>query len=197
MTPARLELTLRDGTPVVARPLGPADRAYVAEAYRRLSPESRYQRFWVHTGEVIGERMLDRLLDADGHNHVVWAVLEPAREFPALGGASYWRSATNPAEAEFSVTVLDADHGRSVGTLLLAILWLVAFANGIRQFVGYVMPDNRRAVRWMIDSGACGEWDGYKAIFRWNLENLTALPLTPVAGDLAERLAELAPVILP
>jgi len=51
---------LADGLKVELRPLGPADRGALAEGYRRLSPESRYQRFWVHTGEVIGERMVDR-----------------------------------------------------------------------------------------------------------------------------------------
>ena len=39
--PGRLEITLRDGIPVIAWP---------------LSPEARYNRFWTHTGEVFGER---------------------------------------------------------------------------------------------------------------------------------------------
>lgn len=34
----RLELELRDGTPVIVRPLVESDRPLVAEAYRRLSP---------------------------------------------------------------------------------------------------------------------------------------------------------------
>jgi hypothetical protein len=34
----RHELTLRDGTPVIVRPLIEGDRKLVAEAYRRLSP---------------------------------------------------------------------------------------------------------------------------------------------------------------
>jgi len=38
--PERLELELRDGVPVIARPLIPEDRAALAEAYRRLSPEA-------------------------------------------------------------------------------------------------------------------------------------------------------------
>ncbi len=193
----RLELTLRDGTPIVARPLTQADREGVAEAYCRLSPESRYHRFWTRTGEVIGERMLDRLLDADQAGHGIWALLDPARESPALGAASYWRSADDPAEAEFTVTVLDDDQQRGAATLLLAILWLQAFANGIERFIGYVMPENRRAARWMTATGATGEWDGYKLVFRWDLTDPAALPLTRAGGELAEWLTLLAPVFLP
>jgi len=39
--PDRLELELRDGTPVIARPLIPEHRPELAEAYRSLSPQAR------------------------------------------------------------------------------------------------------------------------------------------------------------
>lgn len=197
MIPERLELVLRDGTPVVARPLTPADRAMVAEGYRRLSPEARYQRFWVRGGQVIGDAMLDRLLTGVPPEHAVWTVFDPARkDFPGMGAASFWRSEEDPAEAEFSVTVLDADQGRGVATLLLAVLWLVAYRHGIGHFTGYTMPENVKALRWMRDTGAEGEWDGYNAVFRWDLGNLDKLPETPAGIDLASRLAELSEVML-
>lgn len=194
--PERLELELRDGTPVIVRPLIPEDRAELAEAYRRLSPEARYNRFWTHTGEVVGEKMLDRVLNQDPATHVTWTVLDPTREFSPLGGASWWRVARDSAEAEISFIVLDDDQGRGIGTLLLAIMWLTAFRAGAESIVGYVHPENRKAARWMRDCGASGEWDGYKLIYRWNLNNLEALPETPAAADLADWLARLAPEIL-
>ena len=197
MIPERLELQLRDGTPVVARPLTPADRAYVAEGYRLLSPEARYQRFWVRDGEVIGDSMLDRLLAGQLPEHAIWTVFDPSREgFPGLGAASFWRSKENPGDAEISVTVLDRDQGRGVATLLLSVLWLVAYRCGIETFTGYAMPENAPALRWMRDTGAQGEWDGYNAVFRWNLGDLETIPEAPAGVDLAGRLAELAPVIL-
>lgn len=197
MIPDRLELVLRDGTPVVARPLTPADRDMVAEGYRRLSPEARYQRFWVREGKVIGDAMLDRLLTGSPPEHAVWTVFDPSREgFPGMGAASFWRSEPDPEEAEFSVTVLDADQGRGVATLLLAVLWLVAYRHGIARFVGYTMPENRKAAGWMRDTGAEGEWDGYNAVFRWDLGNLDKLPETRAGAELAGRLAELSKVML-
>ena len=197
MIPERLDLLLHDGTPVVARPLTPADRAYVADGYRLLSPEARYQRFWVRQGEIIGDGMLDRLLTGQLPNHAIWTVFDPTREgFPGLGAASFWRLENGTDEAEFSVTVMDADQGRGVATLLLSILWLVAFRCGIEALTGYAMPENRRALRWMQDTGAAGEWDGYNAVFRWKLADLNAIPATPAGTDLANRLAELSPLML-
>ncbi|MES2922966.1 MAG: GNAT family N-acetyltransferase [Verrucomicrobiota bacterium] len=192
----RLELFLRDGTPVVARPLIPDDRAALAEAYRRLSPEARYHRFWTHTGEVVGDKMLDRVLRQDPATHVAWTVLDLSREFSPLGGASWWRDADHPAEVEISLIVLDAEQSRGIGTLLLAIMWLTAFRAGAESMVGYVLTENRQAAGWMRDCGATGEWDGYKLIYRWNLNDLETLPNTRVAVELADWLARLATGIL-
>lgn len=191
-----LPLELRDGTPVIARAMSPADRDKLAEAYRLLSPESRYNRFWTRTGEVIGETMLNRILEQDPFRHVSWTVLDPARNFPPIGGASWWRNLNRPDEAEISAIVLDADQGRGVGTLLLAIMWLTAYRAGVRELVGYALGENRQAADWMRDCGAAGSWDGYKLAFRWNLENLDLLPETRAAADLADWLAALSPVLL-
>lgn len=187
-----IETKLGDGTPVVARPLGLADRGSLAEGYRRLSPESRYQRFWVRGGAVIGDKMLDRMLAGSVEDHGLWAVIDPTREFPGLGAASFWRSDEDGEEAEFSCTVLDEDQRRGVGTLLLAVLWLVAYKQGIRHFTGYTMPENTAAIRWMRDTGAEAEWDGYKVIFRWDLSTLDKIPASAAGVALAERLGELA-----
>ena len=192
----RLELLLRDGTPVIVRSLVEADRALVAEAYRRLSPEARYQRFWTRTGEMIGREMLDRLIAQDPLRHMTWALLDPTREFPAIGGASWWRDANDPEVAEISLMVLDGDQRRGIGTLLLAVMWLTAFRAGVDRLVAYTLADNRRAASWLRNCGGVGEWDGYKLIFRWNLADLDSLPETAAAADLTSWLAELSPRLL-
>ena len=192
----RLEIQLRDGTPVILRSLLEEDRELVAEAYRRLSPEARYQRFWTRTGEMLGDAMLDRLVHQDRATHMTWAVLDPAREFPGVGGASWWRNENDPAEAEISVMVLDDDQGRGIGTLLFAAMWLTAYRAGVERLVAYTLLDNRQAANWMRDCGGKGEWDGYKLAFRWKLDDLDILPVTPAAIDLASWLADLSPLIL-
>ncbi len=192
-----LDLVLRDGTPVRARRLIPEDRGLVAEAYRRLSPEARYHRFWTQSGELIGERMLDRLLKVDPGNHEIWTVYDPARsEFMPMAASSWWRDPENPDEAEVSATVLDRDHGRGIGTLMLAIMWLTAFRVGITTLVGHALLENRAAAQWMRRTGAAGSWDGYKNVFRWDLADLDRLPETRAAAELASWLAGLSPRLL-
>lgn len=188
-------MRLGDGTEVVLRRLGVEDREGLAEGYRLLSPESRYQRFWVRSGEVIGDGMLDRLLQGDPVDHAVWAVLDRQRGFPGMGAASYWRSKTDPDEAELSITVQDRDQRRGVGTLLLAGLWVICREVGIERLVGYTMAENRSAIGWMQATGAEAEWDGYKVIGRWDLGSLEGIPATRVGVDLAEQLAELSEVL--
>lgn len=192
----RFELALRDGTPVIVRPLIEEDRPMVVEAYRRLSPEARYQRFWTPSGELLGTAMLDRLIEQNPERHVTWVVLDPARDFPGVGGASWWRNLANPDEAEISAMVLDADQCRGIGTLLLAVMWLTALRAGVQHLVAYTLHDNRRAAKWIQDCGASGSWDGYKLVFRWDLNDLDSLPATPAALDLARWLAQLSPLIL-
>ena len=192
----RLEIELRDGPPVIVRPLIPEDRPELAEAYRRLSPEARYNRFWTHTGEVVGDKMLDRVLLQNPQTHVTWTVLDPTREFSPLGGAIWWRETNHSADAEISLIVLDDDQGRGIGTLLLALMWLTAFRAGAESMTGYVLAENRQAAGWMRDCGGRGEWDGYKLIYRWNLNDLDVLPETRAAAELAAWLARLAPKIL-
>lgn len=191
-----LELELRDGTAVQVRAMVMEDREGLAEAYRRASPEARYHRFWTHTGEVIGDAMLSRILTQDPQSHVSWVALDPSREFPPIGGTSWWRNANRPEEAEISAIVLDDDQRRGVGTLLLAVMWLTAYRVGIRELVGYTLAENRQAADWMRDCGAEGSWDGYKLIFRWDLRDLDRLPATRRAADLASWLAQLAPELL-
>ena len=192
----RFEISLRDGIPVILRPLIESDRGMVAEAYRRLSPDARYQRFWTPTGELLGDGMLDRLIDQDPEKHVTWVVLDPAREFPGVGGASWWRSAAKPEEVEISAMVLDADQGRGIGTLLFGVMWLTALRAGAKHMVGYSLTENRQAAGWMRDCGGRGEWDGYKLAFHWDVEDLECLPETRAAAELADWLAKLSPMIL-
>ncbi|MFU8892431.1 MAG: GNAT family N-acetyltransferase [Luteolibacter sp.] len=185
-----VNLRLSDGTPVIARALVPEDRSALASAYRMLSPQARYNRFWTHGGDRIGERMLDRVLKQDPATHITWAVLDPARAFPGVGAASWWRSGADATEAEFSALVLDGDQGRGIGTLLLAILWQLALKEGIRQLVGYALTENRRAANWMRDAGAHGQWDGTQLVFRWDLNAEQPANESRAAHELAARLRE-------
>lgn len=149
-----LIVPLPDGGRAALRPVTPEDKPRVREAFRRLSCESRYRRFFTPLSKLDG-KLLDRLTSADGVDHVVWAALDPDRpDDPGMGAASYWRSTTDRSEAEFSVTVADEHQGRGIGTLLLATLWLLALRAGIERFCLIALSDNVPVIHWMESLGA-------------------------------------------
>lgn len=163
-------VSLADGQPVMLRPVVAADRDLVARAFDRLSPESRYFRFWTHYRRL-GDSMLTRLVEADQWNHVVWAAMDPERpDEPGFGAASFWRSQQDPELAEMSFTVADEAQRRGVGTLLLAVLWLMAERRGIDRFIGYTLLENLGARRWFGRLGAQVRVVGPQVVVRLALD---------------------------
>jgi len=139
-------------------------------------------RFWSNNASL-SEKMIDHLLNADQLNHVVWAALDPSDpELPGIGAASYWRDPNNPTTAEFSITVGARFQRHGIGTLLLALLWLIARRHGIQSFFGHVRFDNRPALRWFGKIGVDSTVQSGDIHVNWQLrspEEIDALTAPP------------------
>jgi GNAT superfamily N-acetyltransferase len=190
-------VTLADGARAQLRPLTPADKPRVQEAFRRLSRTSRFSRFFTPL-EVLDGALLDRLTSADGVNHVVWAALDPdLPDDPGMGAASFWRSRSDPTEAEFSVTVADEHQGRGIGTLLLATLWILARRVGIERFRLVALSENFPVLHWMETIGATIDCDNNTVcdmVLDLSDDAKSAIPMTPEGDELLgwlERLPDL------
>ena len=106
-----MTVELRDGSRVVIRSIEPATVRRSFEGFERLSPESRYRRFF---GPVthLSERDLDYLTCVDHHDHeALVAVAEGTGE--GVGVARYVR--TGPDVAEPAIVVADDWQGRGAG----------------------------------------------------------------------------------
>lgn len=153
-------VTLLDGTGVLLRPVTPRDKERVRQAFQRLSEETRFHRFFTPLN-ALDDTLLEKLTTADGVNHVVWSALDAHDpDDPGLGAASFWRDPGNPSQAELSITVADEHQGQGVGTLLLALLWLLARSVGIHTFCLVALSDNVQVIRWMRDLGAAVDYRG-------------------------------------
>lgn len=181
---------LQSGTALLLRLITPEDREVVMEAFRRLSPDSRYYRLW-SSQQTLPDSLLNRFLNAQPGQHETWAALHPdAPTEPGCGGASFWRSQAHPERAEISLTVADECQHSGVGTLLLALLWLRALQAGIREFYGHVLPDNHRMLDWMRALGARLKLESGQFVFHLPLDE-RLLKQTPPSAKLADRLREL------
>src|SRR4051794_12460999 len=160
---------LQDGTSLLLRLITPDDRETVVEAFRRLSPDSRYYRLW-SSQQMLPDSLLNRFLNAEPGRHETWAALDPEMpEAPGSGGGSFWRSDSEPARAEISLTVADERQRCGVGTVLLAALWVRAVNAGIGEFFGHVLPDNHRMLDWMRALGARLKLGGGQFTFHLSL----------------------------
>src|SRR5216117_3966495 len=107
---------LPDGTELLVRQLRPSDKRLLAEGIERLSPESRYRRFF-RPLDRLSERDLAYLTEIDHTDHEALAAIDP-RSGALVGVARYVRGA-DPHLAEVSVAVGDPWQRRGVATALL------------------------------------------------------------------------------
>jgi GNAT superfamily N-acetyltransferase len=148
--------TLSDGTNIQVRPVQPSDREPLREAFRRLSPESRYRRFFAVLSDLSDE-MLTYMTCVDGTDHVAFvAVVESAdlKTERGVGIARFVRVPDKPTMAEAAVTVVDDMQRRGVGRILTLTLAGAARERGIVHFSGEVLASNAPMLEALRQSNA-------------------------------------------
>jgi GNAT superfamily N-acetyltransferase len=143
LVPELLEVitAARDGSPVHLRPILPGDKAVLREGMHRLSPQSRYFRFFSPVEELSDEQ-LRYFTELDFHDHFAFGAFVADPEPLGIGVARYIRLREDPTQAEYAVAVVDEWHGRGIGTLLLGAVLLAAHHNGIETCFGEVLRTN-------------------------------------------------------
>jgi GNAT superfamily N-acetyltransferase len=134
---------LRDDAEIAVRPIEPGDRERLHRAFHRLSPESRYRRFFAPLNDL-SERDLSYLTEFDHHDHEALAALDPTTE-EIVGVARYVRG-EEPHLAEASIVVADDWQRRGVATALLERLAPLAREAGITHFVALILSENQDAI---------------------------------------------------
>ena len=166
--PADLEIHtwLQDGTRVCIRQVRESDAAAMRAGIAKMSPRSRYLRFFSGATNV-PEWVIERLVSGDGAQHLAWgAIAVDAAGEPAIGVVHAFRDADDPDSAEFSVGVLDEYHGLGLGKLLVATILLAARAEGLDHFTAETLAENGSAVSFvrslggelMASGGATRSW---------------------------------------
>lgn len=118
------------------RPLVAGDKQKLAEGLMRLSPQSRYFRFFTEKTRFTAAE-LAYLTEVDGDRHFALGVahLRPdGTEGDGVAVGRFVRLPDAPEIAEAAIAVTDDMHARGIGRRLLARLIDAARARGVRAF---------------------------------------------------------------
>ena len=136
------------------RPLEPSDRPGLAALFKRLSPESRRQRF-LGPKPRLSERELTYLTNVDHRWHEALAAVD-GRDGSIVGVARYVRVPGRPAAADGAIAVADDHQGRGIGTALIRCLIARARVNGFSVLTADTLWDNRPARALLRGAGFQG-----------------------------------------
>ena len=139
-TGATLAVRLRDGLASL-RPLGPGEEEPLTGVFAGMSPDSRASRYLTGLSRLT-PAMLRTLTAVDGHDHVAWLASIEGRP---VGIGRFIR--TLPGTAELAFEVVDAHHGRGIGSALLDALTTLAAVSGVQHLEATVLESNKRSTR--------------------------------------------------
>jgi ketosteroid isomerase-like protein/RimJ/RimL family protein N-acetyltransferase len=136
-------LVLSDGTRLWLRPIGSDDRDGLAALFARLTPESRYRRFFSPKRELTS-RELTYLTDVDHVRHEAIAAVDQ-RDGSIVGVGRYAHDADRPGVAEVALAVADELQRMGIGTALATCTVQRARANGFALLTATTLWENRPA----------------------------------------------------
>ena len=152
--PHAIHTELENGQPICIRTIEPADEQRMRAGIARMSPRSRYLRFFSGAAAP-PDWVIERLIEPDGHLHIAWGAIDTAAPGqPAIGAVHAIRPRADDRSAEFSVAVVDEYHGLGLGKLLVATILLDARAEGLACFNAHTLAENRQAIDFVRSLGA-------------------------------------------
>jgi acetyltransferase len=161
----REEVRLRDGSPVLLRPIEPDDAALLQSLFKRLSPESIYLRFLEPLKEL-SFKEAQRYAQVDYRDSMAIVAVLP-KQGEIIGVARYGQGIpAEPGLVDAAVVVADEFQGLSLGTLLLLRLVDYARGQGVKTMHATIHQSNAQIMRFITKSGlpterklAGGVWD--------------------------------------
>lgn len=188
-------LALRDGELVDFRPVRQDDWETIQNGMSALSPQSRYLRFFSSISKL-SDAQLHYFTEVDQHDHVAWIALAHDKTgHPAVGIARFIRFQNQPGFAEFAVTVIDSYQKRGLGTILMAVLYLLARQKGLEILRGFVLPENTVTIHWLTKLGAASKYEN--DIFRMDIPvyaDSTSMPTPPLLRYFQNHMSAITPL---
>lgn len=142
----REAIPLPDGGVMRLRLAQSQDREGILQAFERLSPETRVQR-WFYPKMCLSDAELEALVSPadDDHGAISAIALDAAGEEAApIGMARYAPSSDTADGREIAITIVDEWQGLGIGRILLHRLLAMMSERGVAYAEGRLQADNRR-----------------------------------------------------
>ena len=137
---------MKDGTPIIIRPIRPEDEPLMVDFHHSLSEESVYLRYFhmIALGQRVAHDRLTRICfnDYDREIALVAEHQDPrtaARKILGLGRLS---KEVGTGNAQFSMLIRDDYQRRGLGTELLRRLVQVRREEGLQRITAEILPEN-------------------------------------------------------
>lgn len=146
------EWIAQDGTQVTIRPIRPEDGSIEGDFVRRLSPRSKYFRFFSGMNELT-PAMLARLtcIDYDREMALVAVLQKDKREIEIAVGR--FVPCSEAKTCEFAIVVDDAWQHHGIGYQIMSDLIRIAKDKGFEIMKGSILAANRDMVQLAKDLG--------------------------------------------
>jgi acetyltransferase len=136
------EHVLRDGTPLVIRPIRPEDARMERDFVNGLSERSRYLRF-MYSMKELTPAMLSRFTQIDYDREMALIALAQQDGGERQVGVARYVTYLDGRGCEFSIVVSDDWQNRGLATELLRRLIDIARDRGLEEMDGVVLRENR------------------------------------------------------
>ncbi len=144
---------LENGSKICIRAIRPTDEPRMRRGIALLSGRSRYLRFF-SVAPAPPDRVIAKLVDVDGHNHLAWgAILTDDPDKLAIGAVHAVRESVLSSHAEFAVGIVDAYHGLGLARMLTAVLLSHCRNEGIAAMDVQILAENRAAANLVRSLG--------------------------------------------
>jgi acetyltransferase len=142
---------MRDGTPVLIRPIRPEDEPLIVEFHKGLSEQSVYLRYFypMALDLRIAHERLTRIcfIDYDREMVLVAERTDQTSGKRDILGVGNLIKVPGTSDGEFAAVVSDTCQGQGLGTELLRRLMAIGRDEGLERVVADVLPENREMQR--------------------------------------------------
>ncbi len=138
--------TLKDGTPVLLRPIKPEDEGMMIELFNAFSEETILSRFF-HILRFMSHEQIVRYTQIDYDREMAIIAVEQIPGKERILGVARLNHYPNLETSEFSVVGGDPWQRKGLGTKLLQICISIAKEKGVQFLWGDIMAENERMIK--------------------------------------------------